>query len=96
MVRCPRCNAIGIIKTSWTDINPERRFYCCSKRGTNHGIIDWYDPPICERAAQIIPELLRNMNSLQASVARYQGEARRMKIMLGCTWLVLVLYFLVK
>lgn len=36
------------------------------------------------------------MNGLQASVARYQGEARRMKIMLGCTWLLLVLYFLVK
>lgn len=37
-----------------------------------------------------------NMNGLQASVAWYQGEVRRLKIMLGFTWLVFVLDFLVK
>ncbi|GJS85176.1 hypothetical protein Tco_0751717 [Tanacetum coccineum] len=37
MVRCPSCMAQSIIRTSWTSVNPGRRFYCCP--GT-HGIID--------------------------------------------------------
>ncbi|PWA95014.1 haloacid dehalogenase-like hydrolase family protein [Artemisia annua] len=54
MVRCNRCGAPTIIKTSWTPYNPGRRFYCCGKSVSSHGIIDWYDPPMCARATQII------------------------------------------
>ncbi|GJS90696.1 hypothetical protein Tco_0773332 [Tanacetum coccineum] len=32
MVRCNKCDSIGVIRTSWTPGNPGRRFYCCSKR----------------------------------------------------------------
>ncbi|GJU33024.1 homeodomain-like protein [Tanacetum coccineum] len=35
------------------------------KGGLNCGIIDWYDPPMCERVVQIIPGLLNSMNNLQ-------------------------------
>ncbi|GJY86780.1 hypothetical protein Tco_0500806 [Tanacetum coccineum] len=74
MVRCRICRSPGVIKTSWTPTNPGRRFYCCSKRGTNYGIIDWFDPPMCDRAVQIIPELLRTMNELQEIIAHYRAQ----------------------
>ncbi|PWA58065.1 zinc finger, GRF-type [Artemisia annua] len=80
MVRCPQCGSPAIIKTSWTQFNPGRRFYCCSKWGPNHGIIDWYDPPMCNRAVQIILGLLRNMNESQDIVTENRGTIRRLKM----------------
>ncbi|PWA43614.1 zinc finger, GRF-type [Artemisia annua] len=77
MVRFPQCGSPAVIKTSWTQFNPGRHFYCCSKRGPNHGIIDWYDPTMCDRAVQIIPGLLRNMNESQDIVAENCGTIRR-------------------
>ncbi|GJV40540.1 zinc finger, GRF-type containing protein [Tanacetum coccineum] len=73
MVRCRTCGSRGVIRTSWTPTNPGRRFFGCSKRGTNCGIIDWYDPPMCDRAVQIIPGLLRRINQLQQTIADYQA-----------------------
>ncbi|GKA51631.1 pentatricopeptide repeat superfamily protein, partial [Tanacetum coccineum] len=67
------CGSVGVIRTSWTSTNPGRRFFGCSKRGTNCGIIDWYDPPMCDRAVQIIPGLLRRINHLQQTLADYQA-----------------------
>ncbi|GKA65510.1 hypothetical protein Tco_0765217, partial [Tanacetum coccineum] len=48
-------------------------FYMAETRGTNCGIIDWYDPPMCDRAVQIIPGLLRRINHLQQTLADYQA-----------------------
>ena len=31
MVRCGRCETSCVIKTSWTDRNPGRRFYGCPR-----------------------------------------------------------------
>ncbi|GJT78320.1 hypothetical protein Tco_1045045 [Tanacetum coccineum] len=70
---CRRCGSVGVITTSWTSTNPGRRFFGCSKRGANCGIIDWYDPPMCDRAVQIIPGLLRRINHLQQTLADYQA-----------------------
>ncbi|PWA49795.1 hypothetical protein CTI12_AA478310 [Artemisia annua] len=87
MVHCPNCNAQSVIRTSWTTINPRRRFYCCSG---SCGIINWYDPPMCPRAVQIIPDLLRSMNELQercnelqARVDEQASKVRRLKWILG-------------
>ncbi|GJY59423.1 hypothetical protein Tco_0459315 [Tanacetum coccineum] len=98
MVRCPSCKAQSIIRTSWTSVNPGRRFYCCP--GT-HGIIDWYDDPMCPRAVQIIPGLLRNINTLQASYEDLQSkmfeqanETRKWKWILAISWFVFVGYFI--
>ncbi|GKA75577.1 hypothetical protein Tco_0781955 [Tanacetum coccineum] len=74
MVRCRICRSPGVIKTSWTPTNPGRCFYCCSKRGINYGIIDWFDPPMCDRAVKIIPGLLRTMNELQEIIAHYRAQ----------------------
>ncbi|GKB99822.1 zinc finger, GRF-type containing protein [Tanacetum coccineum] len=75
MVRCRICGSPCVIKTSWTPTNSGRRFFCCSKRGSNCGIIDWFDPLMCDRAVQIIPGLLRRMNDLQATNAHYRAQA---------------------
>ncbi|PWA61534.1 hypothetical protein CTI12_AA372150 [Artemisia annua] len=91
MVRCFRCGAPSIIRTSWTPTNPGRRFYCCSK---TCGLIDWYDPEMCPRSKQIIPGLLNSMNQLQAQVNGNRVEAKWVKKVLVISWLIfLVLYF---
>ncbi|PWA97237.1 zinc finger, GRF-type [Artemisia annua] len=92
MVRCPRCNAHSIIRTSWTPTNPGRRFYCCSR---TCGFIDWYDPEMCPRAVQIIPGLLNSMNELRATANQQAKQARRLKFILGVTWFVFVVYFMI-
>jgi hypothetical protein len=48
---------------------------------------------MCNRAVQIIPGLLRNMNESQAIVAENRGTIRRLKMMLVFSWVfVLILY----
>ncbi|GJY09969.1 zinc finger, GRF-type containing protein [Tanacetum coccineum] len=69
MVRCDKCDSIGVIRTSGTQENPGRRFYCCSKRGSNHGFIDWYDEEMCQCSVDIIPGLMRSINQLEMEVA---------------------------
>ncbi|PWA49556.1 zinc finger, GRF-type [Artemisia annua] len=96
MVRCNRCGSIAVIKTSWTPTNPGRRFYCCSKRVANCGIVDWYDPPMCDRSVQIIPGLLNSMNRLQGEALEKANEAKRNKKWLIISWILFFLYLVLK
>ncbi|GJY71804.1 hypothetical protein Tco_0475507 [Tanacetum coccineum] len=98
MVRCPSCEAQSIISTSWTSVNLGRRFYCFLGP---HGIIDWYDNPMCQRAVQIIPGLLRNINTLQASYEDLQTtmfeqekDSRKWKWILAISWFLFVGYLM--
>ncbi|GJS28975.1 hypothetical protein Tco_0489595 [Tanacetum coccineum] len=81
MERCPICNSIGIIKLHGLQPTQEDDFIVA-----NHGIIDWYDPPMCPRFVQIIPGLLRSMNDLQGQVQESSVQARRLKMMLVFSW----------
>nr|GEU64854.1 zinc finger, GRF-type [Tanacetum cinerariifolium] len=92
-VRCPNCGGPSIIRTSWTTINPARRFCCCAKRGINCGIIDWYDPPMCPRSVQVIPCLLRSMNELQRVAQQRTDQEKKMKKMLLLSWLFFIVVF---
>ncbi|GJR07284.1 hypothetical protein Tco_0530268 [Tanacetum coccineum] len=47
---------IAKIKTQWTDRNPGRH-NCC--------FIGWVNPPMCNRALDVIPCLLRSRNELE-------------------------------
>ncbi|GJV69620.1 hypothetical protein Tco_1485129 [Tanacetum coccineum] len=73
MVRCSKCDSIGVIPTSWTSENPGRRFYCCSKRGSNHGFIDWYYEETCQCSVQV-------MKQLEDEVAAIHAQKRRIKM----------------
>ncbi|GJW24785.1 hypothetical protein Tco_0038596 [Tanacetum coccineum] len=48
--------------------------------GDNCGFNGWFDPPMCPRAAVIIPGLLRNINELREIGDANAIKARRMKV----------------
>ncbi|GJU60717.1 zinc finger, GRF-type containing protein [Tanacetum coccineum] len=81
--RLCHCGLPTLCRTSWTQINPGRRFHCCSKVGDNCGFNGWFDPPMCPRAVVIIPGLLRNTNELREIADANAMKARRMKYLLG-------------
>ncbi|KAK1419395.1 hypothetical protein QVD17_28562 [Tagetes erecta] len=76
------CGYGSIIRTSWTRVNPGRRFHCCIKEC---GFVAWCDPPMCRRAVEVIPGLLRSINDAQ-------NQNRRLKILLIGSWLCFVLF----
>ncbi|KAK9049659.1 hypothetical protein SSX86_031373 [Deinandra increscens subsp. villosa] len=59
MVLC-YCGRFAIVRTSKTDTNPGRRFYCCAEQGSNCGFFMWFDPPMCARSTELIPGLLKS------------------------------------
>ncbi|GJX65419.1 zinc finger, GRF-type containing protein [Tanacetum coccineum] len=81
--RMCQCGLPTVCPTSWTQINPGRRFHCCPKVGDNCGFNGWFDLPMCPRAVVIIPGLLRNLNELREIANANAIKARRMKFLLG-------------
>ncbi|PWA88568.1 zinc finger, GRF-type [Artemisia annua] len=61
MVLICDCGKQATIKTSWTNRNSGRRFYCCP----SCGFIGWTDPSMCCRAVAVIHGLLRARNELE-------------------------------
>ncbi|KAG8376123.1 hypothetical protein BUALT_Bualt09G0030600 [Buddleja alternifolia] len=58
------CGKIPVRRTSWTDDNPGRRYISCKRFGEPNGCcyFVYLDPPMCNRARQIILVLLRRAN----------------------------------
>ncbi|KAI8571637.1 hypothetical protein RHMOL_Rhmol01G0135300 [Rhododendron molle] len=83
---CLFCGNQRLLRTSWTDPNPGRRFLGCTKAGCKG--FDWVDPPMCRRAVQIIPGLLRKTNKLEIEVAKSRAKERKMKMYLAATWII--------
>ncbi|CAI0433330.1 unnamed protein product, partial [Linum tenue] len=54
-------------RTSWTDANPGRRFYGCSKFGTNRACnyFRWYDPALDEHMRCIVQNFHRRIIELE-------------------------------
>ncbi|PWA56411.1 zinc finger, GRF-type [Artemisia annua] len=67
MVLCA-CGLQCVVRTSWTNRNPGRRFYSCP-------LIGWVDPLMCDRSLDIIPGLLRNRDALEDALALEQERA---------------------
>ncbi|KAJ0814976.1 putative transcription factor GRF family [Helianthus annuus] len=107
MVVC-NCGAQTIIKTSWTSQNPACRFHCCNRAGRTCGFVSWAEPPMNQNPAVIIPALSDTIRrheenaremaykiSLRDQQARTLARQNRvMKILLGCTWLFVVMYYI--
>ncbi|KAI8572929.1 hypothetical protein RHMOL_Rhmol01G0239100 [Rhododendron molle] len=83
---CLICGNKRVLRTSWTDPNPGRRFMGCTKGGCKG--FDWVDPPMCRRAVKIIPGLLRKTNKLEIEVAKRRARERKMKVYLVATWII--------
>ena len=88
---CHRCGAITRITTSWTSINPGRRFFLCP----NCGFDDWMDPPMCPRSVAIIPGLLRRINNAEETARLNGSQATRMMSLLCLSWVFFVLYVVI-
>ncbi|CAA0810016.1 DNA topoisomerase 3-alpha [Striga hermonthica] len=88
-----QCGKRAVLRTSWTDDNPGRRFHSCLswKRG-GCKFFEWEDPPICRRAKSIIPGLLRRVNALEdENKALRQKNMRLLKF--AATMVVFILVF---
>ncbi|CAN1149612.1 Uncharacterized protein At4g04775 [Linum perenne] len=64
------CGQGIVLLTSWTNENPGRRFWRCSrqlktKNPKNKHYFEWHDPPIEERSRQVINGLLKKLNKLE-------------------------------
>ncbi|GJR07020.1 retrovirus-related pol polyprotein from transposon TNT 1-94 [Tanacetum coccineum] len=74
MVRCA-CGLEAVIRTSWTNQNPGRRFYGCPTLSpTCVNFLRWYDPPMCQMSVQIILGLLRSRNELEEIVVMVEEK----------------------
>ncbi|PWA47056.1 zinc finger, GRF-type [Artemisia annua] len=87
------CGNPTIVRTSWTNINPGRRFRCCPQIGTYCPFFSWVDPPMCARAMAIIPGLLASRNALEQSVNAMAVANRRLKIWLICSWIFFMIFY---
>ncbi|PWA59077.1 zinc finger, GRF-type [Artemisia annua] len=85
MVNC-HCGKVAVVKTSWTNINPGRRFYSCPDVASDCPFVDWVDPPMCPRSVNIIPGLLRSLNNHRGQIQVLQEERARMKKQLYVSW----------
>ncbi|PWA71578.1 zinc finger, GRF-type [Artemisia annua] len=92
MVNC-FCGLQCAIRTSWTDVNPGRRFFSCPRDVPNCGFFEWCDPPMCPRSVVIIPGLLRARNAHQQAMNGMVAQNRKLKMMLVCTWIVFAMYW---
>ncbi|KAI8009455.1 DNA topoisomerase 3-alpha [Camellia lanceoleosa] len=88
---CNVCGRRRLIHTAWTDTNPGRRFLSFPNSGCNH--FTWIDPPMCDRAVQIIPGLLKKLNKMEAQLKKRTKRERKLWICLVLSWLVVGIWF---
>ncbi|PWA89653.1 zinc finger, GRF-type [Artemisia annua] len=74
MVLCA-CGLQCVVRTSWTNRNPGRRFYSCPTYNSSCPFIGWVDPPMCDRSLDIIPGLLRTRDALEDALDLEQERA---------------------
>ncbi|GJT04335.1 zinc finger, GRF-type containing protein [Tanacetum coccineum] len=81
------CGLEAVIRTSWTNRNPGRRFYGCPTLSlTCVNFLRWYDPPMCQRSVQIILGLLRSRNELEEIVAMIEEKRHKLLKFLIISW----------
>ncbi|KAM7459313.1 hypothetical protein LguiA_036307 [Lonicera macranthoides] len=79
--------------TSWTDLNPGRRFLTCGNtekmQNNDCGFFRWVDPSMCERSRVVIPGLLRRINTIEAEVSRSKSREKKWFLLLILTWVTI-------
>ncbi|KAL0352272.1 UNVERIFIED_CONTAM: hypothetical protein Scaly_1615900 [Sesamum calycinum] len=75
IVRACLCGFEVVIRTSWTNSNPGRRFRSCpGDNGSYCGVFQWIDPPMCLRAKEIIHGLLSRLNDQEKQLNEYRQK----------------------
>ncbi|CAA0827603.1 Unknown protein [Striga hermonthica] len=76
------CGKRAQVRTSWTQENPGRRFNGC--KDWNRGgctFFFWADPPIPNRASEIISTLHTENEILESELKSLEKERKRLKTM---------------
>ncbi|KAK6139986.1 hypothetical protein DH2020_026260 [Rehmannia glutinosa] len=74
------CGRRVVIRTTWTDENPGRRFLSCLHYDVGGcGYFDWEDPPMCRRSKVVIPGLLRKLNLVNGEVKKLEDEKKKLQ-----------------
>ncbi|WOH01022.1 hypothetical protein DCAR_0520400 [Daucus carota subsp. sativus] len=80
------CGFSPVLRTSWTDANPGRRFWGCSQyvrnRSRDCNFHMWHDPAVGDRAKNIIPGLLRRIQRLEDEIMRRRNKEKMLFIWL--------------
>ncbi|XP_075640185.1 uncharacterized protein LOC142611918 [Castanea sativa] len=89
MCYCPSPQKLVLV-VSWTENNPERRFYGCPNYwvGNKYKFFQWVDDEICERGKVLIPEMRQKILRLQVEVSTCK---KREKFLIVCLILSLIL-----
>ncbi|GER55222.1 zinc ion binding [Striga asiatica] len=76
-----RCGKKVVTRTSWSDINPGRRYISCEKfKEGGCPYFVWIEKPLCPRACQIIPGLLRRANKFEAEAEMLQADIHDLEV----------------
>ncbi|CAI9284532.1 unnamed protein product [Lactuca saligna] len=85
MVICT-CGSVVVRITSWTDLNPGRRFWSCARNGRSCPFLGWVDDLMCHKVVEVIPGLLRRMNNVQMMLIQARADVVKLKWMLILSW----------
>ncbi|GKV18016.1 hypothetical protein SLEP1_g28448 [Rubroshorea leprosula] len=84
-----KCGLKSLRYTSWTETNPERRFYGCpnfGKKDSNgdllktYNFIEWHDEPMSSRAIDVILELKGEREALKTELEQRKEPRGRDKL----------------
>ena len=62
---------------------------CGNNNGVSCGFFTWHDPPMCTRSREIIPGLLRRINTAEAQVNRGKKKEKMFGFLLIASWMIL-------
>ncbi|CAI0454309.1 unnamed protein product, partial [Linum tenue] len=76
-----RCGEVAVLRTSWAEANPGRRFYGCRKYGGSNACnyFRWADPALDEHVKQVIRGLNRRIHELERKNSHssvYEGSMK--------------------
>ncbi|KAL2554889.1 uncharacterized protein Fot_08508 [Forsythia ovata] len=88
------CGHIPVMKTSWTESNPGRRFWGCRFYGKDDAcdFFDWADPTVHDRYKLVINGLLRKKNEGEKEKEKLSKTMRMYRLFFS----LVVLYFVVR
>ncbi|WCJ21193.1 hypothetical protein M5689_003366 [Euphorbia peplus] len=74
------CGFEAVVRTSWTNDNPGKRFYNCRNRGNQQCSCNyflWIDDKLEDRPMSIVLRLLRKLERMEIEYAQLRETGRR-------------------
>ncbi|KAH7865809.1 hypothetical protein Vadar_011527 [Vaccinium darrowii] len=87
--RCVVCSGRNELHMSWTPLDPGMRFVVCPNDQCKD--FAWLDPPMCDRAMQIMLRLLRMRNNMEKEILTRKKRERMLWTTLGTNWVLFVI-----